>query len=185
MKNFPVHSIETAPEASKPALEALNSAFGFIPNIAGAMATSPLLIGSRTDLFGRVHGGSFSEAEIQILLLTNAVTNGAEWAVSFHSYLAITEGLSADDVAAIRNGALPGDVKHAALSKLTRSLIEKRGGVNETEKREFLDLGFDESRLLEVVAVLAASTITNYTANITQPPLEAMFQPHVWQAPGR
>ncbi|RWX81165.1 carboxymuconolactone decarboxylase family protein [Neorhizobium lilium] len=185
MTNFPVHSIETAPEASKPALGALDSAFGFIPNIAGAMATSPVLIGSLTDLFGRVHSGSFSEAEIQILLLTNAVTNGAEWAVAFHSYLANAEGIGPDDVAAIRNGALPGDAKHAGLSKLTRSLIEKRGAVSETEKREFLDLGFDESRLLEVVAVLAASTITNYTANITHPPLEVTFQPHAWQAPGR
>ncbi|WP_152536270.1 hypothetical protein [Mesorhizobium loti] len=62
--------------------------------------------------------------------------------------------------------------KYAALSKLTRTLIEKRGGLGSVEKREFLDAGYDESRLLEVVAVLAASTITNYTVNITQPPLD-------------
>ncbi|WP_027062400.1 carboxymuconolactone decarboxylase family protein [Mesorhizobium loti] len=181
MTNFPMHSIETAPEASKPSLEALNSAFGFIPNIAGAMATSPVLIGSLTDLFARVHGGNFNEAEIQILLLTNAVTNNAEWAVAFHSYLAIAEGIDAETVTSIRDGALPEDAKHAALSKLTRTLIEKRGGLGSVEKREFLDAGYDESRLLEVVAVLAASTITNYTANITQPPLETTFQPHAWQ----
>ena len=182
MTDFPVHSIETAPEGSKIALEALKSAFGFIPNIAGAMATSPVLIGSLTDLFGRVHGGSFSEAEIQILLLTNAVTNRAEWAVSFHSYLAIAAGIRADEVGAIRSGALPKDAKHAALSKLARALIEKRGRIGKAEKHEFFDAGFDASRLLEVVAVVAASTITNYTSNIAQPSLEAMFQPHAWQA---
>jgi len=182
MSNFPVHSIETAPDGSKPALEALKSAFGFIPSIAGAMATSPVLIGSLTDLFGRVHGGSFNEAEIQILLLTNAVTNGAEWAVAFHSHLAIAEGIDAGDVAAIRARALPRDGRHAALSKLARALIESRGCIDEAAKDEFLAAGFDEGRLLEVVAVIAASTITNYTSSITKPPLEAQFLANAWQA---
>jgi hypothetical protein len=36
--------------------------------------------------------------------------------------------------------------------------------------------------LLEVIAVVAASTITNYTGNVTNPPLEVPFQPHVWRA---
>lgn len=181
MTHFPIHSIETAPAASKPALEGLRSAFGFIPNIAGAMATSPVLIGSLTDLFGRVHGGSFSEAEIQVLLLTNAVTNGAEWAVAFHSHLAISEGISVEDVEAIRAGGLPGDTRHAALSALARDLIAKRGRIDDAAKSAFLTAGYDENRMLEVVAVIAASTITNYTANITQPPLEATFQPHAWK----
>jgi hypothetical protein len=33
-----------------------------------------------------------------------------------------------------------------------------------------------------VLAVAAASTITNYVGNIAQPPLEAQFQAHVWSA---
>jgi alkylhydroperoxidase family enzyme len=176
MTNFPVHTLDTAPEAAKPALQALNAAFGFIPNIAGAMATSPVLIGSLTDLFGRVHGGSFSEAEIQILLLTNAVTNDARWPIAFHSYLAAAQGIDKADIDAIRAKSLPADPRLAALSSLARSLIEKRGHVGDTEKEDFLQAGFDEVRLLEVVAVSAASTITNYTANIATPPLEAMFQ---------
>lgn len=64
MRSFPIHTVETAPEASKPSLQALRDAFGFIPNIAGAMATSPVLIGCLTALFGKVHGGGFAESEI-------------------------------------------------------------------------------------------------------------------------
>ena len=62
MDKFPIYTIETAPKASKPALRDLQAAFGVIPNIAGAMATSPVSINSLVGLFGRVHGGSFSEA---------------------------------------------------------------------------------------------------------------------------
>ena len=73
MTNFPVHTMESAPERSKPALQQLQSAFGMIPNIAGAMATSPVLINSLVGLFGNVHGGSFTEAQVQTVLLTDAV----------------------------------------------------------------------------------------------------------------
>jgi hypothetical protein len=77
MTTFPVHTMESAPERSKPALQQLQSAFGMIPNLIGAMATSPVLIDSLIGLFGKVHGGSFTEAQVQIVLLTDAVTNGS------------------------------------------------------------------------------------------------------------
>jgi hypothetical protein len=32
---FPIHTIESAPEGSKPALKQLQSAFGMIPNLIG------------------------------------------------------------------------------------------------------------------------------------------------------
>ena len=92
MTSFPLHTLESAPERSKPALRQLQSAFGIIPNIAAAMATSPVLIESLVGLFGKVHGGSFTEAEVQIVLLTDAVTNGSRWAVAFHTALALKEG---------------------------------------------------------------------------------------------
>ena len=63
MTNFPVNTIDSAPELSKPALKQLQAAFGMIPNIAGAMSTSPVLINSLVGLFGNVHGGNFTEAQ--------------------------------------------------------------------------------------------------------------------------
>jgi hypothetical protein len=65
MQSFPVLTIDTAPAKSKPALQALQNAFGMIPNVAGTMATSPVLIDSLVALFRKVHGGSFTEAQIQ------------------------------------------------------------------------------------------------------------------------
>jgi hypothetical protein len=93
MTTFPVHTIESAPEHSKPALRQLQSAFGLIPNLVGKMATSPVLIDSLVGLFGKVHGGSFTEAQVQSVLLTDAVTNGSTWAVAFHTTLALKEGI--------------------------------------------------------------------------------------------
>ena len=181
MTKFPVHTIESAPERSESALKQLQSAFGMIPNIAGTMATSPVLINCLVGLFGNVHGGSFTEAQIQTVLLTDAVTNASTWAVAFHTALALKEGIDPVDVQAIREGRLPKDSKLAALSALAKTMIEKRGRLNDQDVDRFLAAGFGKDHALEVIAIVAASTITNYTGSITKPPLEAPFQAHAWE----
>ena len=180
MTNFPVHTMDSAPEGSKAALGQLHAAFGMIPNIAGAMATSPILINSLVSLFGNVHGGSFTEAQIQAVLLTDAVTNASTWAVAFHTALALKAGIDPADVVAIRDGRPAKDVQLAALSTLAKTMIEKRGRLDDEEVEQFLSAGFGKDHALEVIAIVAASTITNYTASITKPPLEAPFQAHAW-----
>jgi alkylhydroperoxidase family enzyme len=180
MTSFPVHTMESAPERSKQAMQQLQSAFGMIPNLIGAMATSPVLIDSLVGLFGHVHHGSFSEAQVQIVLLTDAVTNGSAWAAAFHTTLALKEGIDAADVQAIREGRLPKDSKFAALSGLAKTMIEKRGRLDDEDINRFLAAGFGKDHLLEVIATVAASTITNYTGSITKPPLDAPFQAHAW-----
>jgi alkylhydroperoxidase family enzyme len=181
VSSFPLHTLDSAPERAKPALKQLQSAFGMIPNIVAAMATSPVLIESLVGLFGKVHGGSFTEAEVQIVLLTDAVTNASNWPVAFHTALALKEGIDPADVQAIREGRLPKDAKFAALSGLAKTMIEKRGRLDDKDIDLFLAAGFGKDHLLEVIAAVAASTITNYTGSITKPPLEAPFQPHAWQ----
>ena len=180
MTNFPVHSMESAPERSKPALKQLQSAFGMIPNIAGAMATSPVLINCLVGLFGNVHGGSFTEAQVQTVLLTDAVTNASTWAVAFHTALALKEGVDPKDIEAIRERRLPKDTKLAALSAIAKAMIEKRGRLDDQDVDRFLAAGFLKDHALEVIAIVAASTITNYTASIAKPRLEAQFEAYAW-----
>jgi alkylhydroperoxidase family enzyme len=180
MTNFPVYMTDSAPEGSKPALRQLQAAFGMIPNMAGSMTTSPVLINSLVGLFGTEHGGSFAEAQIQTVLLTDAVANASTWAVAFHTALALKEGIDPAEVEAIREGRPPKDVQLAALSTLAKTMIEKRGRLDDEEVEQFISAGFGREHALEVIAIVAASTITNYTASITKPPLEAPFQAYAW-----
>ena len=71
------------------------------------------------------------------------------------------ESLAEADVDAIRAGQSSLDGKLGALSTLARILIEKRGRLSDEDRNGFLVAGFTEEHLLEVVAVSAASTITN------------------------
>jgi alkylhydroperoxidase family enzyme len=182
MPSFPIHDVASAPEQSRPVLERLQALFGFVPNIAGAMASSPVLIHGFIGLFERVHSSSLTEAQIQTLLLTNAVTNKSEWAIAFHSALALDQGVHEHDVDAIRHGNAPADASLAAFSMLARALIEKRGRVSNDDQERFIAAGNRAEQILEVIAVVAASTITNYVGSVTQPPLEAQFQRFAWRA---
>ena len=109
MPNYPVQTIASAPEGSKSALEQLKKAFGVVPNIVGAIANSPKLINSLVGLFGQVHSPGLTEAENQIVLLTDAVTNSSTYAVAFHTTLALQQGISSEETTAIRERCLPTD----------------------------------------------------------------------------
>jgi alkylhydroperoxidase family enzyme len=181
MPNYPIHTIASAPEGSKSALEKLQQAFGVLPNIAAAIANSPKLVNALVGVFQQVHSSSLTEPEIQVVLLTDAVANSSTYAVAFHTALALQQGVSSEETDAIRDRRLPKDRRSAALSTMAAALIEKRGHLSDLERDSFLAAGFTKEQLLEVIAIVAASTITNYAGTITNPPLEYPFQQFVWQ----
>ncbi len=181
MPNYPIHTIASAPEGSKPALEQLQQAFGVLPNIAAAIANSPKLVNSLVGVFQQVHSSSLTEPEIQIVLLTDAVANSSTYAVAFHTALALQQGVSSEETDAIRERRVPTDQRFAALSTLAAALIEKRGHLSDPELDSILAAGFTKEQVLEVIAIVAASTITNYAGTIANPPLEDSFQQFAWR----
>lgn len=180
--NYPAHTLASAPENSKAALEQLQKAFGVIPNIAGAIANSPKLINSLVGVFQQVHSSSFTEQELQIVLLTDAVVNSCTYAVAIHTALATQQGVGSEETGAIRERRAPKDKRFAALSTLAKTLIEKRGHVSAQELDAFIAAGFTKEQVLEVIAIVAASTITNYAGTIANPYLDDAFQQYVWRA---
>jgi len=181
MTDYPIHTVDSAPDDTRQPLTVLRQAFGFVPNGAGVMANSPVLLNSFFSAFGHFRGsGTFTPAERQVLLLSNAVANDCVWAVAFHSLEALADGVTPAAVDAIRRRELPVDPRFAALSTLTRALIEKRGHLDETDTKAFTAAGFDDAQLLEVITGVAISTMTNYAANVAKLPLEAPLLPHAW-----
>jgi alkylhydroperoxidase family enzyme len=181
MTNYPVHTIDTAPDWAKQPLARLQEAFGFIPAAAGMMANSSPLMNSFFSAFGYFRGeGTFTPAERQVLLLSNAVANECAWAVAFHSLEAIEDGVPPADVEAIRRRSLPADSRSAALSALARALIGKRGHLDEAGTAAFLAAGFDENQILEVITAVAISAMTNYAATVADLEIEDRLRPYAW-----
>ena len=77
-------------------------------------------------------------------------------------------------------GRLPEDPKLAALAALARKMIETRGRVADADIDRFISAGFAKAHALEVIAIVAASTITNYTGSVTKTPPEEALREHAW-----
>jgi alkylhydroperoxidase family enzyme len=178
---YEIRTLDNAPDGAKEALTGLHNAFGVVPNIAGVMANSLPLLNSFFASFGHFRGtGTFTPAERQVLLLSNAVANTSEWAVAFHSVEALADGVTPEAVDSIRRREVPTDPKFAALSALSHALIAKRGHLDDTDVKAFTSAGFDNDQLLEAITSVAISTMTNYAGNVAQPPVEAPFQGQLW-----
>ena len=180
MQRFNLQTIESAPETSRPALKALEERFGFLPNALATMANNPVLLNGFVGIFGSFHSGSFDEIEKQVLLLTNAVTIRCPWTVAAHSTFAIEDGIAESEVKAIRDGELPRDPKYAALSALTKVLIENRGNVSDADIDAFMSAGYSKAQILEVVTGVGISTVAATTTNMAGTPIEERFQPQAW-----
>jgi hypothetical protein len=83
MQRFTLQTIESAPEESRPTLQALQQSLGFLPNVIATMANSPVLLNGFAGSFGSFHGGSLNEIERQVVLLTNAVAIRCPLTVAF------------------------------------------------------------------------------------------------------
>ncbi|HEX6723199.1 MAG TPA: carboxymuconolactone decarboxylase family protein [Burkholderiaceae bacterium] len=180
MQPFRIHTIDSAPEGSRQGLQALQKNFGFIPNAAATMANSPVLLNAFIAAFGSFHGGSFTEAEKQALLLTNAVALKCAWTTAFHSTLALKTGVAPGDVAAIRDGRLPADRNLAALSALGRALIDRKGHGAAAQIEQFVAAGHAQAQVLDVIAGIAISTMAALTATVADTPVEDMFKAQRW-----
>ncbi|MFI5694686.1 carboxymuconolactone decarboxylase family protein [Kribbella sp. NPDC051586] len=182
MNNYQIHTPGTAAEPAKETLQVLQDAFGFVPAVAGVMANSVPLLSTFFAAFGQFRGfGTFGADERQVLLLSNAVANRSEWAVAFHTLESLADGVEPDVVEALRRGELPDDPRMAALSRLTRAMIEKRGHVDDTDVADFTAAGFTDEQVLEAIIGVAVSTMTNYTGNLARPELEEAVAPHAWK----
>jgi AhpD family alkylhydroperoxidase len=176
MTDYPIHTLDTAPEWAAQPLGRLQEAFGFVPSAAGAMANSAALLHSFLSAFGRFRGeASFTPAERQVILLSNAVANDCAWAVAFHTLEAHDDGVPAADIDAIRDRRPLADARLAALSRLAQALITKRGRLDGSDTA-----GLEPVEVLEVITGVAISTMTNYAAAVADPPLQEQYRRYAW-----
>jgi hypothetical protein len=82
----------------------------------------------------------------------------------------------------MRAGGPPSDSKLCTLSTLARALIEKHGQLDDLDIERFVAAGFGRDLLGEVITIVAASTITNDTGNVPNPPLETALQAQEWKS---
>jgi AhpD family alkylhydroperoxidase len=183
MVAFQVHSVETAPEGSKPLLKSLKENLGMVPNLAAAMSESPQLLAGFLAVREIYTGGTFTPGEIQVLSLTAAYENECAWCMALHTLMALKDGVSQEDVEALRAGLSPSEPRLQALSDFARKMVSARGAVSTADVEHFCAAGYTRAQALEVVLGMAFSLMANYAGHLANAPLDAPFKPHAWHKP--
>ncbi len=181
--SYDVHSIDSAPEGSKPLLEQAKKNLGFVPNMYGVMAESPILL--NTYLHGyeqfRKHS-SFTATEQEVILLSSSRENECHYCTAAHSTLADNMSNVPKEVTdAIRNNAHIPDPKLSALSVFTRVMIQQRGFPSDDDVEAFLNAGYTKTQILEVVQAISVKTISNYANHLAETPLDKAFEGRKWE----
>ena len=180
MSNFPIHSVETAPQKARARLEGVEKRFGFLPNLLAGLAEAPAVLDGYMTLTSILDTASLSETEKQVVLIAASVVNNCAYCVAAHSTAADHLGLPAGTVAALRAGRPIGDARLEALRRFAEALIVKQGWVEGHEVDSFLGAGFSPEQALEVVLAIALKTISNYANRLLETPIDQAFAARAW-----
>lgn len=180
MPSFTIHTIDSAPAASRGTLEAARQKFGFLPNLLGELAAAPSALKAYMTLNEQLANSSLRPVEQQVVLITASIANGCTYCVAAHTAGLKSAGLPDDQIEALREGRPLVDNKLQALRALTTAIVDQRGRVSEVELQQFLSAGFTQEQVLEVLVGIAMKTLSNYTNHIAETPVDAQLQPFAW-----
>jgi uncharacterized peroxidase-related enzyme len=185
MTAFPIHTPDTAPEASRSTLAGVAKAWGFVPKLQATLAESPAALQGYEALFALMPATGLTPQEVQVALLTVSVFHGCEYCTMGHTHLARANKVPEEAVQALRAGALPAEARLAALAAFTRRVVETRGHAGDAAVEAFLAAGFTRANVLDVVLAIAVKTISNFANHLTHTPKEGfMADPALaWTAP--
>jgi len=174
---FPVHTLETAPVGARDALGRVVQSYGFVPNLAGALAESPATLHGLLGAMGAFEAKemTLSPVERQVVLLAASVTNRCRYCAAAHGMLAHKNGLDRGDVDGLQQGRPLGNGKLEALRRFAEAVVDKRGRASEGDLEMFLGAGFTKAQVYEVIFGVALKTLTNYANHIAKPRVNDQF----------
>ncbi len=183
MTHFTIHTQETAPAASKPLLDKLQKGYGRVPGLYGVLAEAPKTLEAYQVLATLFKGTSLTTTEQHVVWLTINYENNCGYCVPAHTGLAKLDGVPDDLIEALRNGTPIGDSKLEALRTFTVQVVQKRGWLTDDDTQAFLDAGYTQQQILEVILGMAHKVISNYTNHVAKTPVDAVFKKFAWEKP--
>jgi len=171
MSRVPLTTLESAPAASQPALQAIRTAFGSVPNMFRAVAISPAALASMWGSFGALGSGRIPALLGEQIAVVVAERNRCEYCLAAHTALGRKAGASAEQMAEAQS-ARSSDPRTAAALAFAGALVEQRGQVSAEAVSALRGAGFDDGELVEIIAHVALNLFTNYVNVALDTPLD-------------
>jgi uncharacterized peroxidase-related enzyme len=156
---------QTAQGRARELLDAVKAKLGVVPNSTRAMAVAPPVLEGYLGLSGALGRGALPARVREQLALDVGEANRCDYCVSAHSALGKRVGLTDQDILDSRRGA-SADPKTDALLRFARTVVAKRGLVEDADVAAVRAAGHGDAEIAEVVAHVALNIFTNYFNNV-------------------
>lgn len=163
-------------------LEKAKAQLGFIPNMYTNMVNSPELLDTYLDGYTRFRQNSaFSPIEQEVVFLTISRENNCNYCMAAHSVIADNFSHVPENVTnSIRDNLVIQDKKLEMLSKFTKIMLLSRGRPTSQETQAFLQAGYTDKNILDIILAIAVKTMSNYTNHLFDTEVDAMFAQRSW-----
>lgn len=175
-ERYVIHTTESAPEGSRPALETTRKQLHMIPNLMGVMAGSPQLVNAFQDLTRISSTLTLAPLERETVELAVGVEVGCTHCIAFHTMA--LQRLRAPEtlIRALKSNGPIEDHRLAVLRDFARAVITGRGSVEADLHERFFDAGFTAQQALEIVFLVGMLTLSMYTSRLAGVPLDGAFE---------
>jgi uncharacterized peroxidase-related enzyme len=172
MSRLPVPTVESAPAAARPLLDAVQKQLGSVPNLFRVVAHSPAALEGYLAMSGALAKGTLPAATRERIALAVAELNGCRYCLSAHTALGRSLAkLSEAEIAANRRGASLDPTADAAV-RFAASVARGRGHVADAELAAVRAAGYDDAQIVEIVQHVALNTWTNYLNEVAGTPID-------------
>lgn len=161
-------SIDAAPEAARPLLEAVNKQIGSVPNLFRMVANSPAALEGYLGMSGALAKGRLPAQTRERIALAVAQINACGYCLAAHTYMGSNLAKLSDAEIAANRGGRSTDAKADAAVRFAASVATQRGHVSDTEVAAVRAAGYDDAQIVEIVQHVALNTWTNYINEVAK-----------------
>lgn len=177
MPRLTLHTLDTAPEDSRPYIEKAIANNGYLPNLIGVLANAPVALETYLTVSGINSRASLSLAEREVVQITAARIHGCDFCVAGHTAIWLRKaGQSVEAVRALHEGRPTGDAKLDAVAAFAAAVIARRGAVDDADLQAFLAAGYNQQQALEVVLGISLATLCNFANSLAGTPVNPQLQ---------
>jgi hypothetical protein len=171
MSRIPTHTVEGAPNASRPLLQkiAQSSPTGRPLNLHAQMAHSPAVLAAYTSLRAvTAEHGTLDSKVSWALNLATAAAVGNDYMMGIASRFAGMNGWTETQIVALRTGTTTGDARIDALTPVVREAAANSGNVTDATWKAAQQASWSDEHLTEAFAFLGLTMFTGYFLNYAQ-----------------
>jgi uncharacterized peroxidase-related enzyme len=168
MSRIVIPSVEQAPSAAKPLLDAVKAQLGVVPNLMKVLAHSPAALEGYLLLNGALSKGTLDAGLRERIALAIAEYNACEYCLAAHTYLGRNVAKLDDSEIDAARDAHSHDAQADAALQFALAVAAQRGQVSDSQLAALRLAGFSDAAVIEIVLNVSLNVLTNYINNVVQ-----------------